>query len=89
MLLINVTPLTLFESILTALIGMVALSAALSGYLLARLHWVSRLALAAAALLLLDPGAVTDLIGLAVLAAIGTVQVLKARREKSALEVKT
>ena len=89
LLLINVTPLGLFQAILTALIGMVALSAALSGYLLARLHWVSRLTLAAAALLLLDPGFVTDVIGLAVLAVIGTVQVIKARREKSALEVKT
>ncbi|MCO5102018.1 MAG: TRAP transporter permease [Burkholderiaceae bacterium] len=54
--------------LLTALIGMLAFVSATQGYFTAKLGWPERAALLAAALLLIKPGSVSDLIGLALVA---------------------
>ncbi len=50
-------------------IGVVALAAGLEGYLLRSASWLERGLFVAAALLLIDPGVVTDLVGLGLFAA--------------------
>jgi TRAP transporter 4TM/12TM fusion protein len=57
------------QAVVTGGIGVVALAAGLEGYLLRTATWLERGMLLAAALLLIDPQLVTDLLGLALLAA--------------------
>jgi TRAP-type uncharacterized transport system fused permease subunit len=52
----------------TGLVGVVALAAGLEGYLIRRATWLERGLFLAAALLLIDPGLITDSVGLALLA---------------------
>ncbi len=52
----------------TAIVGAVAVAAAMQGYLLGRAYWWERLLMGAASLALIYPGLETDLIGLVVLA---------------------
>jgi TRAP transporter 4TM/12TM fusion protein len=52
----------------TGLVGVVALAASMEGYLIRPATWLERGMLLAAALLLIDPGIVTDLVGFALLA---------------------
>jgi TRAP transporter 4TM/12TM fusion protein len=64
----------------TAAIGCVALAAGLHGYFLRSCSLVERLALVAAALLLINPGWATDLAGLGLIAAVAAWQKLGAAR---------
>ena len=57
-------------AMVTASIGTVALVSGLEGWLVRRCAWPERLVLIAVAPLMLYPGAFTDLIGLAILAAV-------------------
>jgi len=63
----------------TAVVGMVSIGAGLAGFLVTRAHWIERLLLVAAGLLLVDPGLVTDLVGIVVLGGIAVVEVLRRR----------
>lgn len=68
-------------SALTASIGALLLAAGLHGFLLARATWLERTMLLAAALTLIKPGLITDLIGFAL---VSTVLVLQwPRRERA------
>lgn len=53
---------------LTGSIGVVALAASLEGYFLRTASWFERVLFLAAALLLIDPGAITDVLGIGLLA---------------------
>jgi TRAP transporter 4TM/12TM fusion protein len=59
----------ILRAVVTGTIGVVVLAAGLEGQFLRRATWLERGIFIAAALLLIDPGAATDLIGLALLAA--------------------
>ncbi len=67
----------LLISICTAIIGMVALSSSLIGFLAANLKIFERIILAAGGLMLIKPGLVTDLIGVSIFAAILIFQMKK------------
>jgi TRAP-type uncharacterized transport system fused permease subunit len=56
------------RAVLSGSIGVVALAAGLEGFLVRQASWLERGLFLAAALLLIDPGLLTDLIGLALLA---------------------
>jgi TRAP transporter 4TM/12TM fusion protein len=56
------------RAIATGTIGVIALAAGLEGYFLRPAIWVERVLFLAAAFLLIDPGLVTDLVGLGLLA---------------------
>ena len=56
------------RAVLSGSIGVVALAAGLEGYFVRNATWLERGLFLAAALLLIDPGLVTDLIGLGLLA---------------------
>jgi TRAP-type uncharacterized transport system fused permease subunit len=59
---------TSVTSAISATVGVVCLAAGLQGYLLRECRWWERIALLAAALLLIKPGYVTDALGLGLLA---------------------
>jgi TRAP transporter 4TM/12TM fusion protein len=60
--------LDILRAVATGSIGVVALAASMEGYLLRTATWLERLLLFSAALLLIDPNAYTDIIGVGVLA---------------------
>jgi TRAP transporter 4TM/12TM fusion protein len=63
-------PLNVLQALVTATIGACALGAGVGNFLLTHNHLVERLALFAAAVLLIKPGWITDLIGLVLIAAV-------------------
>jgi TRAP transporter 4TM/12TM fusion protein len=67
MLLIGTTPFTLIQNLITACGGMCGLGAAMIGYCLTHMKWWERVWFAIAGLMLIDPGTVTDIIGIAML----------------------
>ncbi len=64
----------ILRAVVTGSIGVVALAASMEGYLLRTATWFERLLLFAAALMLIDPAAVTDIIGLGVLGVVVLIQ---------------
>ena len=82
LLLIDVTFLGVLQPIVTSIVGMSALGAALTGYLLRPLSPLERIILAAAGLCLVDPGWITDLVGLAAVAAVVVYQVVRLRAQR-------
>jgi TRAP transporter 4TM/12TM fusion protein len=68
-------------------IGVIALAAALEGYWLRSATWLERALMLGAALLLIDPGLITDLIGLSILAVVLAMQ--KLRRPDAAVAVRS
>ena len=71
---------TIALATVSATIGVMCLAASLYGYLLAPLAVWQRLALAAAAFLLIKPGIITDAIGLGLLGLVATLQWVASRR---------
>jgi TRAP-type uncharacterized transport system fused permease subunit len=57
----------ILQAVVTGTVGVVALAAALEGYFLRVATWFERALFMAAAFLLIDPGLITDVIGLALL----------------------
>jgi len=74
LLLIDVQPLELGLVVATALLGMMAVSAGLMGYLIRTAYWWERLILIAAGLCLVSPNLIASGIGLVVLAAVLFIQ---------------
>ena len=69
---------------ISASLGMLSIAAGLMGYLIHDLKWISRLALVAGGLLMVIPGTVTDLMGLALLVAVFLLQKAEIAKEKKA-----
>lgn len=72
--LVGATPLLVLQMVLTSVLGMVALGAGVTGFWSVRLSLVERVALVAGGLLLVDPGLVTDLFGIGMVAAVYLLQ---------------
>lgn len=79
-LMVDGTPLDLISATVTALIGMVSLSSALIGFLADKCNLLERLLLVAGGLLMIQPGIVTDVIGILIFVAILLLQMK--RRQK-------
>lgn len=85
MLLIDTTPLAVIQIAVTSLIGIFGVSAALEGYCFAHMNVFIRVLIAFGGLLLIIPGAVTDIIGLViVIACVGFQKGLSVKRAKAA-----
>ena len=69
---------------LTGTVGCIALAAGLYGYLARACLWWERIALIAAALLLIKPGWLSDLIGIGILGAVVALQTAANRRDAAA-----
>ena len=67
--------------IITSLVGMYAVASGLEGYMLRTVSWWERVLCIAGGLLLIYPGLVTDLIGLALVAVVVAVQFLGKRHD--------
>jgi TRAP transporter 4TM/12TM fusion protein len=85
LLLIDVTFLGVLQPIVTSIVGMSSLGAALTGFLVRPMSIPERLILAAAGLCLVDPGLLTDLVGLGAVAGVVLYQVLRLRAERAGL----
>jgi len=81
---VNATPLGLVQAVVTSLIGMTAISAGLTGFLVKKLNWVERILLVGAGLCLVVPGLVTDIIGIVVLGGIAVFQVFVQKKKEAA-----
>jgi TRAP transporter 4TM/12TM fusion protein len=68
----------ILRAVATGSIGVIALAAGLEGYFLRTASWFERALFLAAALLLIDPNALTDIIGVGVLAFVLVLQKLRA-----------
>jgi TRAP transporter 4TM/12TM fusion protein len=77
LLLENVTVLGGLQVVATSCIGVLLIAAAVEGYLRGRLNWMMRGIAALGALLLIDGGSVTDLLGFLCLAVILGIQMMK------------
>ncbi|MBQ2946094.1 MAG: TRAP transporter permease [Clostridia bacterium] len=67
---------------ITSFIGIFAVSASLEGYFLTNMKWYERILSAAGGLLLIYPGLVTDLIGVALIAVPVVLQVVKSKSNR-------
>jgi TRAP transporter 4TM/12TM fusion protein len=69
--------------VLTSIIGVIALSAAAEGYFVSSYNLLSRLLLAAGALMLIIPEGVTDMIGMVIVLAMMGMQLFQAKQKKN------
>jgi TRAP transporter 4TM/12TM fusion protein len=69
MVLIGTTPVLLAQNVVTASAGMFGVGVAMIGFCLAPMNWFERVWFAVGGLLLIQPGALTDAIGIAMLVA--------------------
>ena len=76
--------LTVAQIAVSSVVGLFGVAAALNGHLGARINVVFRLALAAGGLCMMIPGTVSDLVGLAVIAAITVFQLSLGKKQKAA-----
>ncbi len=80
MLFVNTTPMAVVLICITSCIGIFAVSAALQGYFLHNMKWYERILSAAGGLLLIYPGAVTDVIGVGLVAIVLIFQFLTKKK---------
>lgn len=66
----------------TSIIGMLGISAAVTGYLVTKVNLMERLLFFTGGLLMIDPHTVTDTIGLAILISTYVMQKIKAKKAK-------
>ncbi len=83
MLFINTNAIDVVIICITSFIGIFAVSAALSGYFLKRMEWYERIVAAVGGLLLIYPGIVTDLIGVALVAIVAVGQIITRKNQKA------
>ena len=76
----TVTVWTVAQTSISAVIGLYAIAAALNGYLYRPIHPVFRIALIGGGLAMMIPGTLTDIIGLAVVAAVIVFQKVSSKR---------
>ena len=82
MLLVNVeNPFQVVQIVISSLVGLFGVAAALNGFLYRPINPLFRLALVAGGLSMMIPGTLTDVIGLAVVVAVVVLQRLAAKRE--------
>lgn len=84
MLLIDVTAMSILQIVVTSLVGIFGVASAMNGYLFRKLAWLPRILICVGGLMMMDPGALTDIIGIVVLAAVVAWQYFGARREPAA-----
>ncbi len=69
--------------VVTSLLGMFGVAAGLGGFLYKRINWILRIVLVAGGLAMMIPGTVTDISGLAVLAALVVYQRFSAKKDQA------
>ena len=82
MLLIDVTAFKVIQIIVTSLIGIFGVAAAMNGFLFQKLSWPARIVICAAGLMMMDPTLITDIVGVVLMAFVLVFQFLAARKAK-------
>ena len=82
MLLIDVTALKVVQIIVTSLIGIFGVAAAMNGFLFKKISWPVRIVICVAGLMMMDPTVITDVVGIVLMALVLTLQFLAARKSK-------
>ena len=72
--------------VISSLVGIFAVSAALEGYIMAHMKWYERIISACGGLLLIYPGLVTDLVGLSLVAVVIILQIITKRQAARKIE---
>jgi TRAP-type uncharacterized transport system fused permease subunit len=85
MLFINTTVWEVILICITSLVGIFAVSAALEGFIVVKMPWYLRIASAVGGLLLIYPGIVTDIIGLALVAGVIAMQAIQKKNTPATL----
>ena len=80
MLLIDVTAFKVIQIIVTSLIGIFGVAAAMNGFLFQKLSWPARIVICVAGLMMMDPTLITDIVGIVLMAFVLTYQFLAARK---------
>ena len=83
MLLINTTPFNVIQIIITSFIGMFSLAMGIEGFMLQQVKFLFRLMAVAGGLMLIDPGVLTDIIGLGIITIVITVHLVEWKRNKA------
>lgn len=81
MLFIDTTPLSVVLIVVSSLIGIFGVAAALNGYLFKKMHWLFRIVICVAGLLMMDPTVMTDIVGFVLLSAVVAVQYFIAKKQ--------
>ena len=84
MLLIDVTAFGIIQIVITSLVGIFGVAAAMNGFLFKKLEWPCRVLICAGGLLMMDPTAITDVIGIVLFAAVFAWQYFGAKKERAA-----
>ena len=79
LLMIDTTPFHIVQMVVTSLIGMIGVGAAMEGYYLTHTTKIERALMLVGGLLLIDPGLVTDVIGFGLIALVTLLQYKKTR----------
>ena len=80
MLLIDVTAFKVIQIIVTSLIGIFGVAAAMNGFLFQKLSWPARIVICVAGLMMMDPTLITDIVGIVLMAFVLTYQFLAAKK---------
>jgi len=89
MLFINTNAFEVILIVITSVVGMFAISAALEGYVFGRMNWLQRIMSAVGGLLLIYPGLVTDLIGVAIVGAMLVMHYFESKKKKDEIPAPT
>lgn len=81
MLFINTNAFDVILICITSVIGIFAVSAALSGYFLKGMQWYERIISCIGGLLLIYPGLVTDLVGVGLVGAVAAIQLIASKKQ--------
>ena len=82
MLLIDASALKIIGIIITSLIGIFGVAAALNGYLNRPMKWPARILIGIAGLLMMDPNTITDIIGIVIFAIVIAIQFFGGKNSK-------
>ena len=85
MLFIDTTALQVIQIVVTSLLGIFGVAAAMNGYLFRKMHWVTRVIACAGGLLMMDPKLVTDIAGIVILALVVIWQRFGSRKAAAAV----
>ncbi len=85
MLLFNVTALGLVWMMVTSLVGITAVSGAVSAWFRTNMNWIERIAAFVGGVMLIDPGYITDIVGIGLCVAVFISQQIKYNKKRAAM----
>ncbi|MBR0352506.1 MAG: TRAP transporter permease [Oscillospiraceae bacterium] len=81
---IDTTALQVIQIVVTSLLGIFGVAAAMNGFLFRKMHWIIRVIACAGGLLMMDPKLITDIVGIAILALVVVWQRFGGRKNAAA-----